>query len=86
MTRREFYERRRVRSIAKHFFDAATAQIFRCKWCIRRVGSPSWFNDHGDTVAAPEWSGDESRISDGICPVCRHVELSKLADLRKEHA
>lgn len=55
------------------------AKFWRCKWCIARTGTISWFNERGQTVILPAWAiPTEKETSDGICPKCLTEELSHL--------
>ena len=58
--------------------------IFRCKWCIRRIGGVSWFNANGQAVDAPEIRADE--ISDGICPECFKIVEEEIKRMKLEKA
>lgn len=51
-------------------------RIWRCKWCINRIGRSTWFNERGETVIPPKcFIPIEENVSDGICPLCLTEQL-----------
>lgn len=60
-------------------------KIWRCKWCINRIGKLTWFNERGETVKPPAcFVADESKVSDGICPQCLIEQMALIPSKQQE--
>ena len=59
-----------------------TTILHRCKWCIARIGKPSFkIEDEWTTLPSPvHLLGEEVMITDGLCPECETAWRKELEE------
>lgn len=68
----------------RKFYPPHQPLIPRCKWCIARIGKPSYRVDgEWQTVFSVHHLLGDVNFSDGICPDCLTLEKAKI--LKQNH-